>query len=51
MSETTRAILTALYAAIVAVLPLPLTESTRRQLNAARLCLARDLGMPEERAP
>lgn len=46
MSDTTRAILTALYAAIAAALTLPLSESTRRQLGAARACIARDLGIP-----
>lgn len=45
MSTTTRAILTALYAAITAALQLPLTEHTRRQLRSAQAALARDLDM------
>lgn len=46
MSEPTRAVLIALYAAITAALGLPLSEPTRRMLTGARRCLARDLGMP-----
>lgn len=45
MSDTTRAILTALYAAIAAALTLPLSESTRRSLAGARNELARELGI------
>ena len=46
MSDTTRAVLAALYAAITAALLLPLSEPTRRMLTGARRCLARDLGLP-----
>ena len=46
MSDTQRAILTALYAAITAALTLPLSEATRRSLHGARCQLARDLGLP-----
>lgn len=45
MSPSTRAILTALYAAIAAALQLPLSEHVRRQLRSAQLAIARDLGM------
>lgn len=46
MSDTSRAVLSALYAAITAALLLPLTEATRRSLQGARCQLARDLGLP-----
>ena len=44
MSDTTRAVLSALYAAITAALLLPLSEPTRRMLTGAARCIARDLG-------
>lgn len=46
MSDTQRAILTALYAAVSAALVLPLSETTRRQAIALARCLARDLDLP-----
>lgn len=45
MSDTTRAVLLSLYAAISACLVLPLNEATRRMLTGAARCLARDLGV------
>lgn len=46
MTRSTRAILTALYAALLGALELPLAEQTRRALRGAACALARDLGVP-----
>jgi len=46
MSETTRAILIALYAALGAALQLALPDRLRRQLNSAYIAIARELGIP-----
>ncbi len=48
MSPTTRAILVALYAALAAALQLPLSMPLRRQLNSARVALARELDIPAD---
>jgi hypothetical protein len=46
MSDTQRAILTALYAAVLGALTLPLAENTRRHLIGAARSLAHDLRVP-----
>jgi hypothetical protein len=46
VNDATRAALIALYAAICAVLSLPLPEGTRRSLRGSKYQLARDLDLP-----